>query len=253
MSIQLSDKDWELLSQWVDGELNDVDARRMLQRMKAEAPLREAADAMRAMDLTLQSALGAHDAVPPAIVRSLGVDDAEAGTVAGGNVVSFPGRNTGNRGARPPRWPLALAASVVAALGVVFLALQPAPQPDGLPGNDALVSATLDTAASGSGWIELNDGRALQPVLTFEHRDGAWCREYLLRSSGSDWRAVACRAADRWVTQAAGLESYLDANGGYRPAGSADSAPVSLFISENAADIALGSEDEQQLIERGWR
>ncbi len=121
-----------------------------------------------------------------------------------------------------------------------------------MPGNDALVSAALDTQPSGSDWAALGDGRELQPVLTFPHEDGSWCREYLLRGGSADWRSVACRQEGRWVTQAAGLESFLDRSDAYRPAGADDSASVAVFISQNAADIALGFDEEQALIARDW-
>ena len=122
-----------------------------------------------------------------------------------------------------------------------------------LPGNDRIVSATLDTQPSGADWVELGDGRELRTVLTFPHEDGRWCREYLLRGGNADWRAVACRADDRWVTQAAGLESFLDSADAYRAAGAEDSEPVAVFINQHAADIALGAAQEQALMKDGWR
>jgi hypothetical protein len=118
-----------------------------------------------------------------------------------------------------------------------------------LPGNDRLVDAALDQLPSGRGWSTLADGRELQPVLTFPHREGNWCREYLLRGD-DNWRAVACHDGSRWVTQAAGLESFMDSGAAYRPAGAADAAPVAVFIDQNAADIALDAQAEAQLLSR---
>jgi hypothetical protein len=105
---------------------------------------------------------------------------------------------------------------------------------------------------SGTDWLPLEDGRMLQPVLSFAHRDGTWCREYLLRDAQHDWRGVACRSNGTWTTQALGREDYLDSTNAYRTASAGDSQPVALFITENAADIALGREQEQALINTGW-
>jgi hypothetical protein len=251
MQMTVNDRDLELLSQWLDGELNEVDSHRLRQRIAAEVELREAWEAMTDLNSTLREALVARAAVPAAISDRLAADPQLVGD---GKVVTFPGRNaTAPKAPRTRRWPAAIAASLTAAVAIALVSQQPSQSPTGLPGNDALVSASLDTLTSASGWSELEDGRQLQPVLSFAHRDGTWCREYLLRSDESDWRAVACREDGRWVTQAAGLESYLDSTNAYRPAGAADSAPVSVFISEYAAGVALGRDGEQALITGGWQ
>lgn len=251
MSIRVNDHDFELLSQFADGELNDMDARRLEQRLQTDSGLRATLTAIKALDTSLQDVLQARDAVPVSISDRV-AQAVDSDMQTGDNVVHFPAASGRAAAVRTSHWPLAAAASLVAALGVALVMQQPEPLAPGLPGNDPLVSASLDASSSGAGWVALEDGRELQPVLTFAHRDGTWCREYLLRSEGSDWRAVACREGQRWVTQAAGLESYLDSASGYRPAGASDSAPVSVFISENAADVALGAEEELKLITEGW-
>lgn len=267
MNTQVSDQDLELLSQWVDGELNEVDSRRLQQRVTAEANLLKALGDMRALNANLRQAMSDRASVPESISARLQDTstttgaNAQAASVANANVVAFPpARATGEDLAQREqrRWPVAIAASIAAAVAVLLLnpqSAQFADNPNGLPGNDSLVSASLDVVASGGEWAELADGRAIQPVLSFAHRDGTWCREYLLRTQESDWRAVACREEDRWVTQAAGLESYLDSANAYRPAGAgvSENAPVSVFINENAADIALGWSEEQALIADTWR
>jgi hypothetical protein len=147
----------------------------------------------------------------------------------------------------------AIAASVVGAIALSLVTdLSQTPE-NQLPGNDGLVSVALNSVPSGDGWARLKDGREIQPVLSFPHEDGRWCREYLLRGGDADWRVVACREDSEWVTQAAGLESYLEATDAYRPAGASDSAQVASFISQHAGDIALGRKAERALIERSWQ
>lgn len=252
-----------MLSRWVDGELNDMDSRRIAQRIKAEPALQQTMQQLQALNHSLCHTLSTRAPVPASIINRVreAVQDGEGqadNQADGTNIVRFP--TSGDRTPKRDmsRWPLAIAASLVAAVGAVFLAQQPALVQTGLPGNDALVSTSLDELPSGEGWTQLSDGREVQPVLTFAHRDGTWCREYLLRSnninsSNSDWRAVACQEGSRWVTQAAGLESYLDSTSNYRPAGAPQSGLVSVFISENAADIALGRDEEATLIQSSWK
>ena len=252
-STKIADQDWQLLSQLMDGELDSDRDKALQQRLAEEPALRGALHAMRELNSDLCELLYRHPGVPPRIEEQLRDNrpSVESGTDSN-NVLRFPQSAQTARRQRRSRWPVAAAASVVLAVAA-STALISTQRIDGtLPGNDALVAAALETQASGE-WQQLDDGRAVQPVLSFAHRDGTWCREFLLRGGNEDWRAVACREAGSWSTQAAGLESYLESGASYRPAGASDSAPVAVFISQNAADIALDREQESSLIENGWR
>ena len=207
----------------------------------------------------MRDALSEQAQVPETIRRQLSSgadrDKRRAPPPHTSNVLPFPG-NSARETKRPnTTWPLAIAAGLLAVVAPVLvmntgLFSVSASQPS-LPGNDRIVSSALERERSGIDWIALSDGRELRTVLTFPHVDGRWCREYLLRGD-KDWRAVACRDGQRWVTQAAGLESYLDHVGAYAPAGAGDAEPVAVFISHHAADIALGPDEEQRLIHSGW-
>jgi len=254
-STQLNDRDFELLSQWLDGELDVARKQALDKRMAEDAGLRDTAQALRRLNQDLREALYHRSPVPPEVEDLLRSAATETpAPQRGSNVLPFPGTASSAPAAKwRSRWPVAVAASVLLAATGLTLQLSRDPVPDGLlPGNDALVGKALDTQLSGSGWAELGDGRALQPVLSFEHQNGNWCREFLLRGRENNWRAVACRSPEGWSTQAAGLESYLDGGQAYRPAGASDSAPVAVFISQNAADIALNREQELELIGAGW-
>jgi hypothetical protein len=262
MPPEMTDKDWELLSQYVDGELADVDRRRLERRLAGDQALSAELHAMRELNSSLTRAMGRRSDVPAAVasaVAGLGESDeiaerreGDSAPSPGATVLPFPQKQPAPARSPGSRWPLAAAASVLAALGLTLM-LSGNNQQGSLPGNDRTVAAALDTLSSGDDWKTLADGRELRPVLTFAHRDGQWCREYLLRDQARDVRAVACREDGSWVTQAAGYESYLDSTSAYRPAGASDSAPVSVFISENAAGIALGRDQESALIADEWR
>lgn len=241
----LTDTDIELLSRYIDGELDAPEARKLEDRLNSDPALQTALVHLEELNQRLRDALSEHATIPEAVTKLL-ASSAEAAPGTAGKVLPFPQGNAPRREQRSFGWPAALAASFVVAVGL-FVSKQDDGQP-GLPGNDAWVAGALDRQPSGSGWAPLGDGRELQPVLTFPHQDGRWCREYLLRGGDADWRAVACREDDTWVTQAAGLESFLESESAYRPAGAGDAAPVAVFIDQNAADIALGRSDEQALL-----
>lgn len=246
----MSDADVALLSQYLDGELEPEASRQLEARLAAEGDLRSALVRLQELNQRLRDMLAEQSSIPAGVEALLERSEADRvdALSESGNVLRFPGQERRRKTDRDGRWPLALAASVVLAIAAGLI-LDNANTPEStLPGNDRIVSAALDRQTSGSGWSDLGDGRELQPILTFPHQDGRWCREYLLRGGDADWRAVACRADDRWVTQAAGLESYLDSGNAYVPAGAGDAEPVAVFISQHAADIALGLDDESALL-----
>jgi len=273
---QLTDDDLELLSRYSDGEMSSMEARRFERRLGNEAALKDGLVKVEELNHRLRDALSGRAAIPAAVQAILAenapgskpavavvkadtatavanatladAERADSTNSEAGKVLPFPAKQrAGSAAPATINWPVALAASVVlaVAVGIVVDRDEPGSQ---LPGNDRLVDAALDRLPSGRGWTTLADGRALQPVLTFPHRDGNWCREYLLRDD-DNWRAVACHDGSRWVTQAAGLESFMDAGAAYRPAGAGDAAPVAVFINQNAADIALDAQAEAELLD----
>jgi len=257
MKHVLSDQDIELLSQYLDGELAPTSSRALEARLHSEVALQAGLVRMQELNQRLRDALAEQDSIPESVQSLLTAatasDSVDQESYTGATVLAFPGQAPAPVVTAKPVWIYALAASFVGAIALSLVAdLGQSPQ-SRLPGNDVLVSTALDQLPSGDGWTELNDGRDIQPVLSFPHEDGRWCREYLLRGGESDWRAVACREQGNWVTQAAGLESYLDSSDAYRPAGASDSAPVESFISQHAGDIALGRDAETALIDSNWQ
>lgn len=244
--------DLESLSRYVDGELPADESRALEARLRDNEALRSALVRLEELNHRLKDMLSEHNTVPDSVVALLDKTASDE-PAPQDNVLAFPGNRTADAAVQRPRWAYAMAASLTAAVALSLVFSNGAQDSGGrLPGNDAIVSAALDSHPSSVDWSTLEDGREFQAVLSFPHEDGRWCREYLLRGGESNWRAVACRSEDRWVTQAAGLESFLDTTDGYRPAGAGDNATVAVFISQHAADIALGADEEQALIATRW-
>lgn len=260
MTSQPDHQDLELLSRYLDGELPAAQARGLETRLHAERNLQRTLIRLQELNQRLRDALSEQAQVPETISRRLrsgaDLDKRRARASKTSNVLPFPGSRALQTARSNTRWPFAVVASLLLAAVALTLAVNTGPFPTSssepsLPGNDRIVSSALERESSGIDWIALSDGRELRSVLTFPHVDGRWCREYLLRGD-KDWRAVACRDGERWVTQAAGLESYLDHLGAYAPARAGDAEPVAVFISHHAADIALGPAEEKRLIQSGW-
>ena len=240
-------QDEELLSQYLDGELSASEATRLEQRLAAEPRLQEHFQSMQAINETLKSTFNTSlaRAVPVRISSMLGKSDRHSG-----NVVPFPGRQ------RKASWGFAIAASIMAASGLL-LVQGTGPQLAGpTPGSDALLAEALESTPShGDGWDILSDGRELRPLLSYAHVDGGWCREYLLSQQTGHARGIACKRAEgTWITEALDTQAQQSASPDeYRTAGAADSDHIAIFMENNAAGIALSAEQEQELIAKNWQ
>ena len=267
--IEFRDDD-ELLSAYLDGELpadreaelerrleSDPGLALRLERLsEANAMLRDAFAPVidEPMPETVLDALGAHAASSP---------DARRDDTRGATVVDLGARRSAREpGAFP--WPLALAASVTLAIGIV-LGILIAPQSGG-PEAGLLASTgsvargselhdALETAPSGLA-REVAAGLTVTTVLTFESRDGGYCRELAIAGADGSAAALVCRRDDGWQVEELSFLPGPVPNGGqpggvFRPAGQASSA-IDAAIDERIVGDPLDSATEAALIERGW-
>jgi hypothetical protein len=240
MKAEVTEQDYELLSRYLDGELDDAQARELRQRLLAEQDLRAVFERMKAVDGRLRDALdvAGADAVPVHVRQ----------------MVENAATRANPRGKRLG-WGLGVAASVLFAAGVLMNVDQQGTPAGGgaqFAAQDALVAPVLERAPSrGEGWETLPDGSQVRALLSFPGVDGNWCREYLLAQDGREWRGVACRDSGDWVTAVLAVEKHAGVDG-YRPAGATTPDQVASFIDSRAADIPLSREQEAALIGSGW-
>lgn len=235
--MDITEQDYQLLSQYLDHELSLPANRELEQRLTTEPQLQAALQQLQATDERLKSTFAAEELknVPSRIVAML--------EKAPSNVVSMPQRRVAN-------WGFALAASLVVATSAVLLSQQE----QGIAGADPLLAASLEQASSrGDGWDTLEDGRQFRSVLSFHSNNGHWCREYLLSAEQAGWHGVACRKNGHWAHEVQVAATLTDSSAQYRPAGASESTQIADFIDRNAADIALDSDQEAALIARQWR
>tara|TARA_R110001592_G_scaffold126336_1_gene337454 strand:- start:76946 stop:77650 length:705 start_codon:yes stop_codon:yes gene_type:complete len=234
--MHVTEQDYELLSQYLDGELSPVETSQLEQRLTAELGLQACLTELQTLQGRLQNIYSDAAVGPvPANISAL-LQDSPARTVP------LPQR-------RVAIWGLALAASLVVAVAATQLAQQNQ-QPDM---NSALSVALDNSPSRSSGWETLSDGRRVRPILSFQGTSGAWCREYLLTDGNADWHGVACRNDGTWATAVLASTKIMAITTEYRPAGAGDSDAIAAFIDENAADIPLDARQEAELIARSWQ
>ena len=231
----MKDQEYELLSQYVDGELDEVTAQRVRARLDAEPALRETLDKLLALNARLRETFAGTDTVPESVAAMVRPSS---------NVVPL----TRQRPARPA-WQYAVAASLVAAAGLL---LTPQWQTS-TPSSPTLATVLESTPSMASGWATLTNGEQVRPVLSFSHIDGSWCREYLLQANAASTRGVACRLDDgQWQVRVAAAAELPGSSADFRPAGAGDADPVADSLADYSADIALSASEEQRLIEQAW-
>ena len=230
----MKDQDYELLSQYLDAELPAAETSELRLRLMAEPQLRATYDRMRSINDDVRETFNAPgaDAVPLRVAKLLQSDNSVVNRRAG--------------------WGFAVAASLLAATGLL---MNPEWRQSADKPGDTVLNVALDTTPSrGAGWETLSDGRKLRPVLSFAHRDGSWCREYLLLQNSQSWRGVACRSQGQWTNGVLNASQALQGAGTeYRPAGADDVDTISAYIATHAAGIALSREQEFEQIEANWQ
>ncbi len=240
----MTEQDYELLSQYLDGELAAPEAQQLRKRLVAEPVLRASLDRLQKVNNKVKDAFdvpGA-DTVPARVVTMVE------------NARTRSGRLSQQHRAG---WGLAVAASLVVASGLLLMPdwRQQTGDPLALSADDdALLTYEFEYSPSrADGWDTLSDGRQVRPLLSFANKQGGWCREYLMSVDGVTWRGVACRTQGRWTTEVLSAEELGGSINEYRPAGAADSDQITQFIDTHSADIALSLEEEADLILRNWQ
>jgi hypothetical protein len=232
----MTETDIELLSQYLDGELPSAERKALEQRLAVEEDLHADLERLRAVDASIRAAFRDQDKVPAQIAALLAAPDS--------GVVPFPRRGRTVR-------QYALAASLVAAVGLVLTGDWLATPPAGAP--DPQLSRLLEASPSrGDGWELMADGRRIRPVLSYATADGSWCREFLLAEEGASYRGVACRHGGVWETRALQPANAGGSADQYRPAGAGDADAIAAFMADHAAGIPLSASAEAELIARGW-
>ncbi|MEH6569709.1 MAG: hypothetical protein V7709_11565 [Halioglobus sp.] len=238
----MSTSDHEILSQYLDGELGASQVQQLERRLGQEPGLRSQLERLQSVNASLVSAfdIPGADTVPASVTRMV-TDSGNS------NVIAFPQRHKAGLG-------FAVAASLLAASGLLFFDQSQPGVPAGTSIDTLLVQELENTPSRGDGWNLLADGRKMRPVLSFQRVDNTWCREYMLETQGQQWHGVACRSETQWTTAVLSPAEGLGSSAAeFRPASAGDTDQVQDFVDSQALDIALSLKREAQLIKDGWK
>ncbi len=240
MTVNRDDK----LSAYLDGALDDADAKAFEAELSADNALAAQLADMCATDAALRAAFDApmHEAVPDRFTALLG----EAPTA---EVIDFAAAKAKRQ--RPelitPRrnWQSYAALAATLVMGVIFLG-QPGigPRPDQV---QVALKHALDSAASGQ-QVALAGGKTVAIRLSFAAKDGRYCREY---ASGGQ-AGIACRGDDGWKVEAVAKDDTPTGNdGGYATAGGGEA--LDAAYARLGAGDPLDAAREQALISQKWK
>ncbi len=142
---------------------------------------------------------------------------------------------------------LALAASLVLALGLALINLLEAPASE-LPALAAYTQA-LETSPSGTP-VAVN-GATLLNRFSFRDREGRYCRQYQLSTPGAGAENIACRTEQGWSLAASLAMPVQAAPDTYQPASA--SPELNAVLDSMMDGAALDLATEASLIARDWQ
>jgi anti-sigma factor RsiW len=224
-----------MLIAWVDGELDEVNRRRVDRAIAEDPAVAERLEMHRRLRERLSGHYAPIAAEPvPSAMRALLEESAKVVPLA------HPAA---------PRWRSwgiggAIAASLVLGLGIGHLSSGPA-GPVAVR-NGAMVARGELASALDTQLASAQDGAAIRIGLSFQRKGGGWCRSF----EGQVVSGVACREGEAWQVQqlVPGAGPATD----YRQASSGDArimATVDALIEGAPADAA----QEGAAKARGWR
>ena len=258
----MADKDMsddERLSAWLDGELPDVEAHRLEERLAAEPALARRLERLRQSDHAAQHAFHAIDGspMPSAVLDLLRDEDADRSRDAQeASVVRLR--------PRAPRFfqvPVAIAASVALVAGFLVRDLIAPPgigEDTALPISGLVASGSglfrlLETAPAGQP-VDLADGSRAEVVLTFQANDGDWCRQFRMEADPAALHGLACRQPGGWQLETASFAGPEPSDATFRQAAGATPAALEAAVRARlGAREPLDADEESQVLSEGWK
>ncbi len=230
----------ELLSRYLDGELNDSERDQVEITLQQDPEMRSLLEDMRAVETFTHDTLEglADEPVPDQILAMLKSESVTDNVAA-------------NDPWWQPSWRGAVAASVLMLLGFFG-----GTSLNSIDRSTAPVefSNILENQSSGSAaGLASTSQESVVPVMSFRSRDGDWCREYLRADGHGFWRGVACRRNDRWtIDLQVAIESPTPSDQ-YRAASGASTEMFTELVEQRLGGTPAGREEEDEAIASGWR
>jgi hypothetical protein len=243
------------VSAYLGGIMSPEEAAAFEQEVEGNPELAAIVERWRGNDAILQRAFDAPEAggISDAVLGRLGL----AETGAADNVVAInsvrrkSAAQNDNLTSPKWRWPLVgtIAASLVVAVTVGSFWIA---KPSDIAG-DAAFQTAMEGSASGVA-VALSDAQTFTPVLSFEAKDGRFCREFAVEGHAEGNQGIACKSGKRWTIEAlVNGGGTLPSNGEIRTAGGQDGSLLDSVYDRLGASDPLSAEKENKIISSGWK
>jgi hypothetical protein len=247
-------REHERVSAYLGGTMTSQEASAFEQELKDDLGLAAVVERWQGNDAFLKQAFATPDAtdISDALLARLGLTE----TAASDNVVAIdsfrrPNTEQNDNSVSPKwRWPMvaSIAASLVVALAVGNLLLT---MPAGIA-SEATFQTAMNNSTSGVA-VALNDTQTLTPILSFEARDGRFCREFALKDKAESNQGITCKTGDQWTIEAlVNGGKVLPSSSEIRTAAGNEGATLDTFYSRLGAGDPVDRSTEEYLILRGW-
>lgn len=248
-------RDQERVSAYLDGTMSPEEAAAFEQEIKGNRELAAIVERWRGNDALLRAAYATPKVgeISDALLGRLGLVDNQPAD----NVVAIDGfrkrsaAQNDNPASPKWRWPLvgSIAASLVVGVTVGSFWIA---KPSGIAGEAAFQTA-MNGSASGVA-VALSDSERLTPILSFEAKDGRFCREFALEGHAAGNQGIACKSDNQWTVEALVKGGgALPSNGEIRTAGGKDGASLDAAYSRLGASDPLNAQKENIYISNGWK
>lgn len=241
--------DLELLSAYLDEELDPAETRALQQRLAQEPALQAQLDELKANDAALMDTFDAinQDPLPEGLANLLKEAPVEEpGDSGNKRVVALkPRRQT------KLNWPAALAASITLALGFMIgqqyeSNQRSTPSPLLTQGLQPAKPLTQVLDHTHSGVEVMVDNISVLPELSFVRRDNTFCRQYRLRVGERGVRSIACLEQGQWSNVlSVQANTAKEDNPDYQAAAVGGDVLIHDYIRQYMQGIPLTTEQER--------
>ena len=247
----------EILSAFIDGELDDTDTDDVKEALLRDKALVRRLEQLKSADRLIASTYGAIDKtpMPTAVLDMLAPAELADGD---DNIVRLPFHRIP---AAVKAWAAPIAATLMFVVGLGLGAQFSAPDRDQNRGSilaageidkAGALHLVLETVASAETYVvDAASGAAITPLLTFRTADGAYCREFTAVQGETTNRGVACRKENAWEIQFAARVPAAQTNpDAYSTASAGVSAQFDEIVDNMIAGEPLGPDEERTLLKR---
>lgn len=245
------------LCAYIDGELPDDEVRKLKERLLKEPDLAQRLETLRGADSEVLKLYDAIDKrpMPKAVLEMLGQGAPES---QDSNVIAFPKRGL----QQFFQLPVAIAASVALLAGFLVANIYQE-STTAASGQSGLYAGAVDTGSELHRLLEqgisaevqtLASGQRAEVLLTFQDRNGDYCRQLQIDGVGAPVQGVACRRGSAWQVEATSIAGKRAPDGSYQQASGDTPDAIDSAIDSLIGDAPpLDTEEEKAIISKTWK